>query len=340
MTEEKQGNGSRLKGALGLDNLKGLGETLKQIKEAKQSLDEALNSISEITKDNSPMGRALAQLIEAQGIKTLNEDNVNILQEVKDKMAEELKEKDQTVEQLQEENRGLKEDKTIREVTDAVKIELDRRLPPGNPNGDGGESKLTKAVNDAVAGYLEKLLAGGETGLSSEQIRTIIKEEVGPVIGNNKKPEDMVDDVVNALTVGDKLREKLGMPGLGSRVLSPDGGGSNLRTDLVKLLLEDERDRLKIQHEHEAKVERNKQIGILVGTVKEHAGDVASAMKVAAEEIKSTEGTTKQEPPEKQPQLYRCGECTFEFSIPSGPWLEIGCPQCGHKYTREEVMSA
>ncbi|GAI92449.1 unnamed protein product, partial [marine sediment metagenome] len=70
MVEE---NKSVLKTKLGLENLKGLGDTLKQIKEVKESLDEAQKTISELAKDNSPLGKALARLVEAQGLKTLNE---------------------------------------------------------------------------------------------------------------------------------------------------------------------------------------------------------------------------------------------------------------------------
>ena len=126
-------------------------------------------------------------------------------------MAEELKNKDKTIEELGTENKGLKEDKVISEVTSKLTTELDQRLPkPGAPGTDGsGQGKLFKAIEDVVAKKLEQLLGGSNTTLTSEQIRTVVKEEVGAVAGGNKKPEDMVDDLVNALTIGDKLREKL-----------------------------------------------------------------------------------------------------------------------------------
>lgn len=342
MTDEKPGNGSRLKSALGLENLKGLGETLKQIKEVKESLDEAQKTIGDLAKDNSPMGRALAQLIEAHGIKTLSEDNINALQEVKEKMEQQLEEKDKTIEQLGGENRDLREDKVVKEVTDL----LDRRLPqPGNPNG--GESKLMGALEKVVADYMEKRLlgSGGDAALTSEQIRTIIKDEVTPVIEANKKPEDLVENVVNALTMGDKLREKLGMAGggLGGRFLPSDGDGGGLRGDLLKLLLEDERERLKIEHEHESKVERNKQVGIFVGAFKENAGDIAAGLRVAAEEVKRTQGTAKETEAPPPPQVFKCGDCGTTFSPPPG-WAgqNIECPKtlggCGRIYTKEELL--
>ncbi|GAI88044.1 unnamed protein product, partial [marine sediment metagenome] len=155
-TEEK---GSVLKTKLGLENLKGLGDTLKQIKEVNESLVEAQKTVSELAKDNSPLGRALARLIEAQGLKTLNEDNINVSEEVRKTMAEDLKNKGKTIEELQAENKGLTEDKVISEVTSKVTAELDKRLPqPGARGTDGsGQSKLFKAIEDVVAEKLEHL---------------------------------------------------------------------------------------------------------------------------------------------------------------------------------------
>ncbi|GAH22950.1 unnamed protein product, partial [marine sediment metagenome] len=129
MAEE---NTRQLKTAIGLENLKGLGDTLKQFKEAKDSLDEVLQTASELAKENSPLGRALARLIEAQGLQALNEGNINVSEEVRKKMAEELTDKTKTIEELEAENKGLKEDKVISEVTSKFTAELDRRLPqPG-----------------------------------------------------------------------------------------------------------------------------------------------------------------------------------------------------------------
>ncbi|GAH96868.1 unnamed protein product, partial [marine sediment metagenome] len=110
---------------------------------------------------------------------------------------QELKNRGKTIEELEAENKGLKEDKVVREVTDTVKTELDKRLPQSG--NDGSESKLFKAIEDVVAEKLEHLLGGGGEGtLTSEQIRKVVKEEVTAVAGGNKKPEDMVDDLVSA----------------------------------------------------------------------------------------------------------------------------------------------
>ncbi|GAI62931.1 unnamed protein product, partial [marine sediment metagenome] len=278
-----------LKTKLGLENLRGLGDTLKQIKDAQESLVEVQKTVAELAKDNSPLGRALARLVEAEGLKSLNEGNINVSEEVRKKMEEELKNRGKTIEELEAENKGLKEDKVISEVTSKLTGELDKRLPKPGAQTDGSGNKLSKSIEDFIAEKLEHLL-GGEGTLTSEQIRKVVKEEVTAVAGGNKKPEDMVEDLVNALTVGDKLREKLGIPGIGGHLLEDPGGDSGLRTDLVKLLLEDERERLRISQNHEVESERNRHIGTLAGVVKENLADGITAIAAAAEEIKKSPG--------------------------------------------------
>ncbi|MBA7705686.1 hypothetical protein ES703_114522 [subsurface metagenome] len=258
-------------------------------------------------------------------------------------MREELKNKDKTIEELEEENKELKEDKVISEVTSKFTAELDQRLPkPGNQGGDSGESKLFKAIEDVVAKKLEQLLggSGGEGALTSDQIRTVVREEVVKAAEGNKKPEDMVDDLVNALTIGDKLREKLGVPGIGGRLLQDQGGDSGLRTDLVKVLLEDERERLKIQQNHEAETQRNKHLGTLAETVKDNLSTGIAALSAAAEEIKGSPGAKT--PAAEQPQVFRCGDCQTQFSAPAG-WdgqlLKCPNPACGREYSKEELLA-
>ncbi|MBA7659738.1 hypothetical protein ES703_67730 [subsurface metagenome] len=345
-----EGKGSVLKTALGLENLKGLGDRLNQIKEFMGQADELQKTLGELAKENSPLSRALANLVEAEGIKSLNEGNVNVSEEVRKTMAEELKNKEKTIEELGAENKDLKEDKVISEVTSKLTAELDRRLPqPGSQGNDSGGSKLFKAIEDVVAKKLEQLLGGGESTLTSDQIRSVIREEVAQVAGGSKKPEDMVDDLVNALTMGDKLREKLGVAGIGGRLLqSGQGGDSSLRTDLVKVLLEDQRETLKIDREHEAKMERNKHLGTIAGAVKENLGDFATATMAAVNEIKAGTGAKTPTPaPQEQLHMFTCGNCKKEFAIRPEDWPKlvsgelsgIPCPHCQSEYTREQLMA-
>ncbi|MBA7694900.1 hypothetical protein ES703_103515 [subsurface metagenome] len=173
--------------------------------------------------------------------------------------------------------------------------------------------------------------------MTSEQIRTVVKEEVAAVAGGNKKPEDMVDSIVNALAMGDRLREKLGVAGMGGRLLQGQGGDSSgLKTDLVKVLLEDERERLRMTQDHEVETQRNQHIGTIAGAVKEHLGDGIAALTAAASEIKASPGAKT---PASEPPVFRCGDCNTTFSPPAG-WTgePIKCA-CGRIFTKEELLA-
>ena len=129
---------------------------------------------------------------------------------------------------------------------------------------------------------------------------------------------------------------------LGGRLLQDNpGGDSGLRTDLVKLLLEDERERLKMTQNHEVESERNRHLGTLAATVKENLGDGIAAISAAASEIKESSGAKT--PASEQPQVFRCGDCGMQFSPPAG-WAgqPLTCPKplggCGRVYTKEELL--
>ncbi|GAH32400.1 unnamed protein product, partial [marine sediment metagenome] len=116
-------------------------------------------------------------------------------------------------------------------------------------------------------------------------------------------------------------------------------GDSGLRTDLVKALLEDERERLRITQEHEATTQRNKHLGTIADAVKENLGDGIGAIKMAAEKFKASPETSA--PAQNQPKIKKCkcGDCGIEFSVPvDEEWPTVNCPKCERVYTREEVL--
>ena len=106
-----EGKGSVLKTAIGLENLKGLGDRLNQIKEFMGKADELQKTLGELAKENSPLSRALANVVEAEGLKSLNEGNINVSEEVRRNMADELKNKEKTIEELETKNKALEEDR-------------------------------------------------------------------------------------------------------------------------------------------------------------------------------------------------------------------------------------
>jgi hypothetical protein len=104
----------------------------------------------------------------------------------------------------------------------------------------------------------------------------------------------------------------------------------------VKALLEDERERLRMTQDHEVESQRNRHLGTLAETVKEHLGDGIAALKVAAEEIKGAPKVPV--PRQEQSQAYECGNCHAQFGIPQADFEKVVCPSCHREWTREEVM--
>lgn len=79
MGEQK---GNRLRTALGIENLQGLGKTLRQIKVAKETIDEAQKALAELAQENSFLSRGLS-CVEAGrlgGITNLTKNGVAALQ--------------------------------------------------------------------------------------------------------------------------------------------------------------------------------------------------------------------------------------------------------------------
>ena len=75
----------------------------------------------------------------------------------------------------------------------------------------------------------------------------------------------------------------------------------------------------------------------LAKTVRENFGDGVQALKTAAAEAK---GGKTPEPKQEQRQMYRCGNCGTEFTLPQQEFAEVKCPQCGRTYTKAEIEAA
>lgn len=334
MTEEK---GSRLKTTLGLENLKGLGETIKQVTELQKSLNESRQALTSLLEANSPIAKAIADRLGAETLQSLKEGDVTALGELKTKIEEENQKLKEGYTAMVEENRQLKEVLQAKNTREIIGEELDRRLPKGgNP---GGNDNLTTAINNLVAERLNALVGGGQqSNLTAEDIRKVISEEVAKATQGNNSPDQVTDQIVKMLTASDTVKQKLGISeaGIGARLLQGQGGDSGVRTDLMKLLLEDDRERLKIQQTHENEKQRNQHLGTIAGAVKENLGDGIAALTAAAGELKGTGAKPPAAEPPQQ-QMFRCG-CGTEFGPPAG-WAgqPLKCPGCGREYSKEEL---
>ncbi len=332
-----EGNKSVLKTAMGLENLKGLSETIKQVTELQKSLNESKQALTNLLEANSPIAKAIADRLGAETLQSLKEGDMTALEELKAKLLEESQKAKEVINTLTQENQQLKDVLQTQTTRQIIGEELDKRLPKGG--NSGGDDKLTTAINSLVAERLNALVGGGQQGnLTAEDIRKIIGEEVAKATQGNNTPDQVTENIIKMLTVSDTVKQKLGISEGGISRLLPQGGDSGLRTDLVKVLLEDERERLKIQQDHEAETQRNQHLGTIAGAVKENLGTGIAALTAAAEEIKR--GTGAKTPASEPPQVFKCGNCGTEFSPPAG-WkgqpLKCPNPDCGREYTKEEL---
>jgi hypothetical protein len=174
--------------------------------------------------------------------------------------------------------------------------------------------------------FLEKLDEVTE-GLVSKRIASMF----GGGDGQSQAMADPVDEFFHRLDQVEEVKQRFGNPGGGSAQALAQSG---IRGELMKLLLEDERDRLKMQYEHETQVERNKHLGVLATTVKDNLGDGIQALRAAAAEFKESTGAAQKE----APQAYECGQCHARFTVPPGVNAsQVGCPNCGTVYTKEQL---
>lgn len=80
---------NRITGALGLENLKNLGETVKQVAELQKSLNESKEGLTKLLEANNPISKSIAQSLDAQTLKSLKEGDMTALEELKTKLGEE-----------------------------------------------------------------------------------------------------------------------------------------------------------------------------------------------------------------------------------------------------------
>jgi len=193
--------------------------------------------------------------------------------------------------------------------------------------------KERQAAQQGPRSFLDKLEEVTE-GLVSKRIASMFGGD-----NNSPQPKDPVDEFFNRLDQVEKVKQRFGNPGGGGAQALAQSG---IRGELLKLMLEDERERIKMQYEHETQVDRNKHLGTLASTVKENFADGISALRAAATEFKATGTEDKISPPATQPQSFVCGDCGMKFSPPAewaGQALKCPNPACGREYTKEELLA-
>ena len=222
-------------------------------------------------------------------------------------------------------------DATSKELHELRLREIDNRVLQLQAIADKTQLAVTQPPQGHES-FLEKLDKITD-GLVTKRIAGLFGGD-----NNQSQPKDPVDEFFHRLDQVEKVKERFGNPGGGGAQALAQSG---IRGELLKLLLEDERERLKMQYDHETQVERNKHLGVLATTVKENLSDGIQALTAAASEIKKTGVSSPAKQEEAQPQAFACS-CGMKFSAPAG-WagqpLKCPNPNCGREYTKEELLS-
>ena len=210
--------------------------------------------------------------------------------------------------------------------------EIDRRVHELQALAEKVEKAQSSQVSQGQKSFLEKLDEVSE-GLVSKRIASMFGGGDG-----QDKPKDPVKELTERLDEVDKLKQRFAPTTEGTSTQSLVQSG--IRGEILKLLLEDERERLKLKLEHDTQVEKNKHLGTLASTVKDNLGDGIRALMMAAQDIEKG-GTAAEPKPQSQKQeaqAFVCENCGNSFGIPPGDWAVVGCPHCGTEYNRQQVL--
>ncbi len=320
--------------ALGLENLKDFQETLKQYSETQQVLKEFNEQFGKLKSENSPIAQAIQRRFDAGTLKDLTEGDKTALEELKAKVEEDNQKLKESLTAMTEENKQLKETLQTKTTREVIAEELDKRFPKGgSPSGD---DSLTKAINNLVAERLNALI-GGDKGstLTNEDVRRVVGEEVVKVTQGSKSADQVTDEIVKTLTMGDTIRQKLGLGGSASQLI---GQGSNLRADLAKVVLEHDLAILRANQEYDVQKEKAKHLGTLAGAVKENMGDAVSAFgeMIKLEREKKSETKESKEGSESAGLAIKCSLCNEVSVFSEKPSGIFECPKCHGKLNLEQ----
>ena len=101
----------------------------------------------------------------------------------------------------------------------------------------------------------------------------------------------------------------------------------SIRSDVLKILLENDRENLKLNQSYEIQKERNKSLGGLVSTVKDNIEDIVLASRDMVKEHRESRKDTPQEHTEEGYKV-KCSLCNQDSIFTEKPTGTFECPKC------------
>lgn len=226
----------------------------------------------------------------------------------------------------EEENKALREtaDAKDREVHELRVREIDQKVQALQGIADKVALAMQpqQGAQDQPKGFLDKLDQITQGWISNRFTAMLAGNS-----GNQQTPQDPMDALIANQEKMDKLK-KFFIP-TDSNISAMAQSG--IRGDLLKLILEDDRERIKIDKDHDIQAARNKHLGELTGVVKENLGDGIRALTMAAEEARGQGGGAASS---QELEICECAVCKTKFTIPKGALEkgQVGCPKCHTLY--------
>jgi len=190
------------------------------------------------------------------------------------------------------------------DLNEALKLAADERATLATQNKPQGFlQQLDNLLEGKLADRIAGIIAGGSEG---------------------KPPSE--DEFIDKIKYKDKVMDALGIKdtGLGRESLAR---GEGIRADLLRILLEDERERLRIAKEHELEMAKIKK------TPEEDEGEAifGTLIRESAHEIGRKSSKPASTKPPKTQYWANCPHCGERVEFKEKPAGEMTCPHCQKK---------
>jgi len=228
----------------------------------------------------------------------------------------------------------LKEiDRRVEDLQKLAATTVDTLHPVNNPGSN--RSRMDDAIDKLIADRIESILGGPQQQLTKEDIKEIATKAVQEGSQNQQSPQQIVDSLMGFITAADTAKKRMteiggGGQANGSPYLNQAG---NMRGDVLKILLENDRETLKLKNDYAIQSERTKHLGGLAGAVKDNLEDLIGASRDMVREHRESK---REQPEDEGGYSIKCSLCGKTSIFPEKPESIFECPKCGGKLKLQE----
>jgi len=231
-----------------------------------------------------------------------------------------------------------------RRVEDLQKLATATSEKVQGGNGQGGHrSRMDEAIDNLIASRIDTILGGNQQRqLTAEDIKEIATKAVQEGTQRQQTPQQIVESLMGFITAAETAKQRMaefGGAGNGSNPYLTQAG--NMRSDILKIFLENDRETLRMNHEYEIQKERNKHLGSLAGAVKDNIEDFIGASRDMSSVVKERRQSGQERPLPSREEgeggyQVKCSLCGATNIFPEKPKGLFECPSCHGKLKLQE----